>query len=108
MKNFFKNKDEKKEPCDPILDDLKRGQEGRKHADNYMPREYFEDPEVLAQVGFEDNAGYNFLGIVGGKTEQIEYRSFKNLNKTQWSSIRNDGFPSKYDGSFLKRLHLDF
>ena len=73
MKHLFK---QKKPPvaveCDPVLNDLRRGQEGRLHADNYLSKEYFEKPEILAEIGFEDNAGHNFLGIIGGKTETVQ------------------------------------
>lgn len=57
--------------CDDILGDLPRGQEGRRHEDNHQSRGYFENPRTLAEIDFNNHAGDNFLGIVGGTTEKI-------------------------------------
>lgn len=54
---------------DPILRDLLRGEEGRRHGKNYSDRNYFEDPDILARIGFSDEAGDNFLGIIGGSSQ---------------------------------------
>ncbi|MBK1883536.1 type IV secretory system conjugative DNA transfer family protein [Luteolibacter pohnpeiensis] len=57
---------------DAILGDLLRGEEGRRHGDSHSARNYFERPELIAQAGFQDGAGDNFLGIIGGKSERVK------------------------------------
>lgn len=56
---------------DDILADLPRGHEGRNHRETRQAQGYFETPEVLGKIGFEDHSGDNFLGIIGGTTERI-------------------------------------
>lgn len=74
---FFKKKPKVigKEPAlpgDPVLDDLPRGQERRKQSENFLPRNYFEDPKTLREVGFTQDAGDYFLGITGAISEELE------------------------------------
>ncbi|BCX48592.1 conjugal transfer protein traG [Haloferula helveola] len=71
MLDAFRGRKPGKEPApgDPILGDLLRGEEGRRHGESYSDRNYFEDPERLAQSGFTDRAGDNFLGVIGGTTK---------------------------------------
>ncbi|MEM7601420.1 MAG: type IV secretory system conjugative DNA transfer family protein [Verrucomicrobiota bacterium] len=56
---------------DRLLSDLLRGEEGRHFSQVYQSHGYFEEPERLAEIGFQDHSGQNFLGIVGGNTERI-------------------------------------
>lgn len=56
---------------DRLLDDLPRGQDGRRHLDNFQQHGYFENLDVLEKVGFEDHAGHNFLGVVNGHTQKV-------------------------------------
>lgn len=72
----------REERGEDILGDLPRGQEGRAHKDNHPSHSYFEDPGVLARIGFRDHAGDDFLGVVGGRTQafrrddgRIEHRT---------------------------------
>ncbi|MGH7946079.1 MAG: hypothetical protein ACREF9_13865, partial [Opitutaceae bacterium] len=59
------------QPCDDILGDLPRGEEGRRRGDSTLPRTYFESPENLAALGFTDRSADNFLGVIGGVTDLI-------------------------------------
>ena len=61
---------------DSLLDDLPRGVHGRRHKDSSLEKGYFENEEFLAQVGFEDQAGDNFLGVVGGMTLWFQMREW--------------------------------
>lgn len=68
---------------DPIFSDLPRGVERRAHHENHLPHQYFENAKELAKIGFTDHSGDNFLGIIGGRTEQIEYENgFKEWKTT--------------------------
>lgn len=71
--NFF-NRDSNADDsmrADDILGDLPRGQEGRRRAESFLPRTFFESPEKLAKLGFREFTGDDFLGIIGGKSERI-------------------------------------
>lgn len=57
-------------PPDKILEDLPRGEEGRRRYESFLPRIYFEATEKLAQVGFKDGTGDIFLGVVNGSTQR--------------------------------------
>ena len=73
MKSPFKRKNTPNPPePDPLLDDLPRGQEKRLKGENYLPFGFFEQPDVLAEIGFEDQSGDNFLGLVNGTTELLK------------------------------------
>lgn len=56
---------------DAILDDLPRGQEGRRKYESLLPHTFFEQPETLVQIGFEDGTADNFLGVVQANTRKI-------------------------------------
>ncbi len=72
MKSPFGRKKEPGPPNpDAILDDLPRGQERRLKGDNFLPFGFFELPEELATVGFSDQSGDNFLGLVNGSTKKV-------------------------------------
>jgi len=72
-----------KPSSDRIFNDLPRGVERRPHHENHRPHQYFETAEELAKIGFRDHSGDNFLGIIGGTTEQIEYENgFKEWKTT--------------------------
>ena len=57
--------------ADQILDDLMRGVEGRKQSDNYLPRNYVEDLDALEAIGFAENSGQNFLGVIKARTDAV-------------------------------------
>ena len=59
---------------DDILGDLPRGEKGRNQHHDFQSFGYFEEPEVLAEIGFSDHAGDNFLGIIGGQSELVPRR----------------------------------
>lgn len=57
--------------------DIPRGVEGRLHRDNRLPHQYFENPDTLAQIGFNDHAGDNFLGVINGDDEWVYDNGFR-------------------------------
>jgi type IV secretion system protein VirD4 len=53
---------------DKILVDLPRGEEGRLRHESFLPRVYFEAPDELARIGFQENSADIYLGVVNGST----------------------------------------
>ena len=79
---FRKNAQSVKPESDPIFHDIGRGEDGRAHADNWLSRNYFENPDELRLAGFTDGAGDILLGLTQAHSEKvvradgrIEYRA---------------------------------
>ncbi|MEM7602444.1 MAG: type IV secretory system conjugative DNA transfer family protein [Verrucomicrobiota bacterium] len=55
------------EPLVPdLLGDFPRGVEGRSFDESRLTKGYFETPERLREIGFQDFSGHNFIGVVDG------------------------------------------
>lgn len=57
---------------DKILEDLPRGEEGRRRYESFLPHVYFQSTESLTQVGFKDGSADIYLGVVNGEARQVE------------------------------------
>jgi type IV secretion system protein VirD4 len=72
--NFFSRQTGSTAPVgipDKILEDLPRGEEGRRRFESFLPHIYFESADNLARVGFKDAGSDIYLGIVNGSTQRI-------------------------------------
>ena len=58
-------------PVDPILNDFPRGVEDRPPNEEWLPVNFFEKPDAIAQNVFRDNTRDIFLGIINGTTQKV-------------------------------------